>query len=86
MTPDGHVVIVGGGPGGLCAAMLLAARGLRVTLLEKQPQVGGRSGALALGEYSFDLGSTMLMMRASADRHPSSKSRRSASCMLSRTE
>ncbi|HEX2733234.1 MAG TPA: phytoene desaturase family protein [Polyangiaceae bacterium] len=62
-----HVVIVGAGPGGLCAAMLLATRGLRVTVLEKRAQVGGRSGGLSLGPYHFDSGSTMLMMRFIAD-------------------
>jgi phytoene desaturase len=63
MAPRKKVVIVGGGPGGLCAAMLLAARGFEVTVLEKQRAVGGRSGALIVGDYTFDLGSTMLMMR-----------------------
>ena len=58
-----HVVVVGAGPGGLCAAMLLASRGFQVTVLEKQPALGGRSGALRLGPYTFDRGSTMLMMR-----------------------
>ncbi len=58
-----RVVVVGAGPGGLCAAMLLAARGFHVTVLEKRDSVGGRSGALKLGDYTFDVGSTMLMMR-----------------------
>ena len=30
-----HIVVVGAGPGGLTAAMLLGARGFRVTLVEK---------------------------------------------------
>jgi phytoene desaturase len=58
-----RVAIIGGGPGGLCAAMLLAGRGFDVTLFEKEATVGGRSGSLSLGEYRFDLGSTILMMR-----------------------
>ena len=37
-----HVVIIGAGPGGLAAAMLLAHSGLRVTVLERQSRVGGR--------------------------------------------
>jgi phytoene desaturase len=63
MKDQNRVVVVGGGPGGLCSAMLLAARGFPVTVLERQPTIGGRSGALHLGPYTFDLGSTMLMMR-----------------------
>jgi phytoene desaturase len=63
MNSNMRVAVVGAGPGGLCAAMLLAARGFRVTVLEKQPRVGGRSGALKLGDYTFDIGSTILMMR-----------------------
>lgn len=38
----GHWVVVGGGPGGLKAAEGLARRGHRVTLLEKENQLGGQ--------------------------------------------
>src|SRR5580704_7563974 len=58
-----HVVIVGAGPGGLATAMLLAKRGFRVQVFEKQDVVGGRNAELHLGEYSFDLGPTFLMMK-----------------------
>jgi len=37
-----QVVVVGGGPGGLEAAWVAAARGHRVTLLEKDVQLGGK--------------------------------------------
>jgi len=37
-----HVVVVGGGPGGLEAARVAAIRGHRVTLLERDAVVGGR--------------------------------------------
>lgn len=37
-----HVVVVGGGVAGLAAATGLAERGVRVTLLEREPQLGGR--------------------------------------------
>jgi 2,4-dienoyl-CoA reductase (NADPH2) len=36
-----HVVVVGGGPGGLEAARVAAARGHRVTLLERSRRLGG---------------------------------------------
>jgi phytoene desaturase len=57
------VIIVGGGTGGLTAAMLLAHKGLDVTVFEKQNELGGRSGALRMGGYTFDLGCTMLMLK-----------------------
>ena len=62
-----HVVIVGAGPGGLTCAMMLAYRGLQVTVLEAQPQVGGRNAAIRLGPYTFDTGPTFLMLRQILD-------------------
>jgi 2,4-dienoyl-CoA reductase-like NADH-dependent reductase (Old Yellow Enzyme family) len=43
-----NVVVVGGGPAGLEAAWVAAARGHRVTLLERAPQVGGKIVLAAL--------------------------------------
>lgn len=63
MAKKRKVVVIGAGPGGLCAAMLLSQRGFEVTVLEKRKEVGGRSGSISLGPYTFDVGSTMLMMR-----------------------
>jgi len=40
-----HVVVIGGGLAGLAAATVLAERGARVTLLEKDNHLGGRAGA-----------------------------------------
>lgn len=62
-----HVAIVGAGPGGLTCAMMLAYRGLRVTVLEAQAQVGGRNAAIRLGPYAFDIGPTFLMLRQILD-------------------
>jgi phytoene desaturase len=56
-----HVVVVGAGPGGLAAAMLLAHAGLRVTVLERQGQVGGRTSTLDLDGFRFDTGPTFFL-------------------------
>ncbi|WP_274528479.1 phytoene desaturase family protein [Paenibacillus piscarius] len=65
MTGTSHtakVAVIGAGPGGLAAAMLLAADGYEVDLYEQQAAVGGRSAELTLGGYRFDRGATFLMM------------------------
>ena len=49
------VVIVGGGLGGMTAALALARRGAAVVLLEKQPCLGGYSVAYRRAGYAFDV-------------------------------
>jgi len=56
-----RVLIIGAGPGGLATAMLLAKAGLEVTVVEKQPRVGGRTSAIESGGYRFDLGPTFFL-------------------------
>lgn len=55
------VLIVGAGPGGLAAAMLLARAGLDVTVLERRDVAGGRSATLKLGDFAFDTGPTFFL-------------------------
>ena len=55
------IVIVGAGPGGLAISMLLANCGLDVTLLEKQGQVGGRTGQIKQDGFTFDIGPTFFL-------------------------
>jgi phytoene desaturase len=57
-----RVAVIGAGPGGLAAAMLLAASGARVTLHERDGVVGGRTRTLTgQGGYRFDLGPTFFL-------------------------
>src|SRR5437016_2622552 len=63
MPKPKHIIVVGGGPGGLCAAMILAHRGFRVTVFEKDPELGGRNAPLCFDGFTFDRGPTFLMMR-----------------------
>ena len=56
-----RVLIIGAGPGGLATAMLLAKAGVEVTVLEKQPRVGGRTSAIESEGYRFDLGPTFFL-------------------------
>lgn len=56
-----HVVIVGAGPGGLAAAMQLAHAGARVTILEKQSWVGGRTATFQQAGFRFDYGPTFFL-------------------------
>ena len=57
------IVIIGAGPGGLTAGMLLAHRGFEVHLFEKENVVGGRNAAITTEGFSFDIGPTFLMMK-----------------------
>lgn len=73
-----RVAIVGAGPGGLAAAMLLASRGVQVSVFEKAARVGGRNAEVKLGDYRFDLGPTFLMMKFLLDELFETVGRRSS--------
>ena len=59
---DQPIVIVGGGLGGLAAAIHLAARGRRVVVLEKNERVGGKLNIIEESGYTFDTGPSLLTM------------------------
>ncbi len=60
---QGHVVVIGAGIGGLSAAIDLAARGARVTLLERLAAPGGKMRELKVGGHAIDAGPTVFTMR-----------------------
>jgi phytoene dehydrogenase-like protein len=57
------VVVIGAGPGGLAAAILLASAGLRVKVIERLSVVVGRTSAIAAEGFKFDLGPTFFLCR-----------------------
>ncbi|MCX7829454.1 MAG: NAD(P)-binding protein, partial [Acidobacteria bacterium] len=63
MNNKKKITIVGAGPGGLTAGMLLASRDFDVHIFEKEKEVGGRNSAIRENGYSFDVGPTFLMMK-----------------------
>lgn len=56
-------VIVGGGIGGLSAAIHIAAAGHRVTVLEQNPSVGGKMGEITANGFRWDTGPSVITMR-----------------------
>ncbi|WP_405921960.1 protoporphyrinogen oxidase [Streptomyces sp. NBC_00868] len=58
-----HVVVIGGGIAGLAAAHRLLADGVRVTLLEAGPRLGGKLYAGELAGAPVDLGAESVLAR-----------------------
>lgn len=58
-----RVVVIGAGIGGLSASIALAARGYRVTVLEKQARPGGKMAEVRANGFRWDTGPSVITMR-----------------------
>ena len=54
------IIVIGSGFGGLAASLRLKAKGYKVTLLEKHPDLGGRARVFKKGEFTYDGGPTVI--------------------------
>jgi phytoene desaturase len=60
MTTTKPIGIIGGGLAGLSSACVLAARGRRVTLFERNDWLGGKAAQLTGDGFRFDMGPTIV--------------------------
>ncbi|MFC5799966.1 hydroxysqualene dehydroxylase HpnE [Streptomyces formicae] len=68
MTPRQHAVVVGGGLAGVTAALRLADAGVRVTLVENRPRLGGLAFSFRRGELTVDNGQHVYLRCCTAYR------------------
>ncbi|HPI36981.1 MAG TPA: phytoene desaturase family protein [Ignavibacteriaceae bacterium] len=57
-----RIAVIGGGLGGLSAAIRLAVTGFDVHLFEQNSIVGGKAGSLNIKDFRFDTGPSLLTM------------------------
>jgi 1-hydroxycarotenoid 3,4-desaturase len=58
-----HVIVVGAGMGGLVSALLMAQRGVQVTVVESHSTTGGKVHTTSVAGVQIDSGPTVLTMR-----------------------
>jgi 1-hydroxycarotenoid 3,4-desaturase len=63
-----RVIVIGAGVGGLVAALLLAARGIDVTVVERAAAPGGKMRQVEAGGLRLDAGPTVFTMRWAFDQ------------------
>ncbi len=65
--PPKRAVVIGGGFGGLAAAVRLQAAGVQTTILEKRKKIGGRAYQIVDKGYTFDMGPSLITAPAIVD-------------------
>jgi 1-hydroxycarotenoid 3,4-desaturase len=68
LAGESGVVIIGAGMGGLSAAVLLSARGLPVTVVERMAHPGGKLRTVDVGGVAIDAGPTVFTHRPVFER------------------
>jgi len=62
MNGNNTALIIGAGIGGIATSVLLAEKGYRVDVYEKNISAGGRCGQIVRDGHRFDIGATMMLM------------------------
>lgn len=62
MAKEESAIVIGGGLGGLSAAITLQQRGIRVKLYDKNNHLGGKLNRKDIDGFGFDLGPSLLTM------------------------
>lgn len=70
LPSDKRIVVIGGGPAGLTAALAAADRGCRVTLFEAAPQLGGSLNRAQLLPHREDMKRYRDYLTGTVIRHP----------------
>ncbi|MGO4372441.1 phytoene desaturase family protein, partial [Paenibacillus sp. MCAF20] len=78
MVSNKSVAVIGGGLGGLSAAISLAQSGYEVSLFEKNDHLGGKLNRLEQDGFGFDLGPSILTMPHIFERLFTSSNRKMA--------
>ncbi len=60
IKPRSPALVVGAGFGGIATALRLRARGYRVTLVDRLPELGGRARVFRRDGFTFDAGPTVI--------------------------
>ena len=62
MTQTKHIIVIGAGFSGLAASAVLAKKGYKVTLMDKNDQCGGRARTWEKDGFVFDMGPSWYWM------------------------